>query len=877
MVSHPEVKKRMPPADSGVKSLTDEQRQTLREWILAGGEYRPHWAFVPPQWPVVPTVGDAWARNPIDRFVFEGLRTAGLTPMPEAGKSTLLRRASLTLTGLPPTPDELRAFLADSANDAYEKAVDRLLASPRYGEHQARYWLDAVRYGDTHGLHLDNERLVWPYRDWVVRALNQDLPFDQFAKWQLAGDLLPDPSLDQLVATGYVRMNPTTNEGGAIEAEFLAKNTFDRIDTTSTVFLGLTVACARCHDHKYDPISQRDYFSLYAFFNSTADKPLDDNALLPGPVIEAPTPEQQEKLRDLNTELSRREAAVEFTTASHWVVNGKVEMPTIKEWEISGPYSAANFDVAFATASPAESKPTEATWRSSDFMFGKASSKLVGQENSAAYLRTTLTVTTARELELALQSDDGVRVWLNDVLVHDKKVLRGINDAIDKFLIRLVPGENRILVKVVNAGGEDGLSIQYGDLSAERINAMAAIIAEGKLSQADKDEIRRLYLQYGPETPANLGYRRARASLAVLKASIPKTLIARELKKPRPAHVLKRGEYSMPQEEVSRSVPPALGRLPERAPLNRLGFAAWLMSPEHPLTARVLVNRVWQQHFGTGIVKSSEDFGNQGEWPSHPELLDWMALRIQKDGWSLKALHRLIVTSATFRQSAISDVRRRQVDPENRLISRGPRFRLDAEVIRDQALYVSGLLNERMGGPGFRPPQPPGLWEDIAYPSSNTAKYIEDKDESVYRRSLYMFWKRTSPHPVMLAFDSPMREMCSVRRPVTNTPMQALVTLNEPQFQLAAKNLALRLHKTEGSTADRLHRLYELTVCRPPTTAEIELLQSAWLRYANLYESQAESAAALTGQAKGDGISHLAAWQLIATIMLNSDEFLTQH
>lgn len=871
-VSHAEQRKVMPPTASGVKPLNAAQKEILRQWILQGGQYKAHWAFVPPVKPPLPKVKAKWGTNPIDTFILAELEEGGLEPEPEANRLTLLRRVSLTLTGLPPTTEEIDEFLADKRSDAYDYAVDRLLASPRYGEHQARYWLDAVRYGDTHGLHLDNERLVWPYRDWVVRAFNQDLPYRDFTIWQIAGDLLPNPTLDQMIATGYVRMNPTTAEGGAIEAEFLAKNTFDRVDTTSTVFLGLTVACARCHDHKYDPISQKDYFSLYAYFNSTVDKPLDDNALLPGPVIDAPSPAEQVQLKSMQDEITRREGNVDLSTAMKWVAGAKVEVPVISAWQISGPYIGKDFDDAFATSYAPEKK--EGEWKDIDLQFGKPLT-FGGKSFASTYVRSQFTVSSARELEVALQSDDGVKVWVNGKIAHDKKVLRGLADQVDKFSLKLSPGKNEILIKVVNAGGNDGLQLAYGDVSAERINTMAAIVESGQLDAKGKTELQRLYLEFGPESTSTLAYRSVVSRLKVLMSMIPKTLVAQELAMPRPAHILKRGEYSMPEGKVDRAIPPALGATSQGSQ-NRLTLAKWLASPGNPLTARVFVNRVWQQHFGTGLVKTSEDFGNQGEWPSHPELLDWLAVTFVEGKGSLKSLHRMIVTSNAFKQSAVISEAKRAKDPENRLISRGPRFRLDAEVIRDQALFVSGLLNEKMGGRGFKPPQPPGLWEEIAYPTSNTAKYVEDKGDSIYRRSLYLFWKRTSPHPIMLAFDSPMREMCTVRRPITNTPLQALVTLNEPMFQEAARALAAATFKSSATPEEGVARMFLQTVGRPPTKAEVVILVEAWTKYQTMYAAQPAQAEAIL-KTKGEKLADQAAWVLVATLMLNSDEFLTQH
>lgn len=878
-VSHEDPARRMPPPDMGVKPLTPTQIETLRLWIEQGAEYKAHWAFVPPVSPKLPSVSDQnWVRNDIDRFVLAKLDAEGLKPEPEADKATLLRRASLTLTGLVPTPEEMQAFLQDQDPQAYEKAVDRLMAKPAYGEHVARYWLDAVRYGDTHGLHLDNERLVWPYRDWVVRAMNDDLPYNQFVTWQLAGDLLDHPTTDQMIATGYIRMNPTTAEGGAIEEEFLAKNTFDRVDTTSTVLLGLTMACARCHDHKYDPLKQREYYEMFAFFNSTEDKPLDDNALLPAPAMPAPTPEQESLMTAARGEIASMEDSASLEAAMAWIKKEHQAPPTIGAWELSGPFEAKDFEEAFSGEQSPEKDGGNAAWRAIDLALGRPQENLLGKMNASAYIRATITAPQTRAVDLLVGSDDGVKVWLNGKLIHSNKVLRALGPT-DKVRLNLAQGENQLLIKLVNAGGGDALQVQIGDEVATRMEAV--LTAPAQTPDIER-EARRLFLAFGPESDQAKLYRARTAALGQMAARLPMTLVARELAVPRKAFILKRGEYNLPDAEVGRAVPAVLGQLPAGAPKNRLGLAQWLVNPKHPLTARVIVNRMWQQHFGLGIVRTSEDFGNQGEWPSHPELLDYLATKFVQDGWSMKKLHRLIVTSATFRQRAGASTEKRTRDPENVLLSRGPRFRLDAEVIRDNALYASGLLHDNAGGKGFKPYQPAGLWEAIAYPTSNTSKYMEDKGVQVYGRSLYLFWKRTSPPPAMTAFDAPTREACTVRRSRTNTPMQALVTLNEPMFQESARLLAERSYHAGDDDLSRINALFRFSLSRSATAEEAALLTGALGRYRARYSSDSAAADKLltVGSAPRDALipaPELAAWMLVAQTIINTDEFLTQH
>lgn len=653
----------MPPEDDG-KPLTEAEKDILTRWVKQGGEYASHWAFVPPI-----KRSDAPKNEVIDFYIEKGLK-AHKPPVSfaeEASRDVLARRAALVLTGLPPEPALLEEFLADKSEKAYEQFVDRLLSSPGYGEHQARYWLDAIRYGDTHGLHLDNKRGIYPYRDWVVRAFNENLPIDDFVTWQLAGDLLPNPTITQKIATGYVRMNPTTSEGGAIPAEFQAKNNFDRTETLGTVMLGMTMSCARCHTHKYDPITHREYFSLLAFFNSTAESPLDGNKYDHGPAMKAPA--------------------------------------NPKEWE-------------------------------------------------------------------ALASLDG----------HEEEAMESFTTT---------------------------------------------------------------------------------------------TLIARELPKPRVTRVLQRGEYHSPiGEALQPDVPAVMGSFPEDAPRNRLGLAQWLTADKHPLVTRVLVNRMWQRIFGYGLVRTPEDFGLQGEQATHPELLDWLAVEFREKGWGLKHILRLMVTSQTFKQS--SRFRPDLEDPKNRLYARGPSFRLDAEVIRDIGLWSSGLLDPTMGGEGVKPYQPAGLWKALMHPASNTKDYVRDKGDRLYRRSLYVYWKRTSPHPMMTLFDAPNRESSCVKRSRTSTALQSLALLNETQRIEMARKLAERLVKSSPDDKARLDLLYKLLACRQALPREgkacLALLDTMNSRYAAAPE---EAKALLT---TGDSPANpdlnpveLAAWTQVITTVLASD------
>ena len=624
----------MPPEDAE-KQLTAAERRLLKRWVLQGGGYTEHWAFVPPTRPTPPSQD-----HPIDAFI-ENQFTGDIDFAAEADKPTLARRLALVLTGLPPSPELLQSFLDDGSSNAYEQLVERLLADPRYGEHQARYWLDAVRYGDTHGLHLDNKRGIYPYRDWVVRALNRNQPLDEFIEWQLAGDLLPEPTMEQRIATGYVRMNPTTAEGGVIPAEFQAKNNFDRTETLGTVFLGMTMLCSRCHTHKYDPLEQTEYYRLLAFFNNTAEGPLDGNKYEYGPTLKVPA-----------------------------------NQATWAEW--TQLESARDRLLAKAGAKPGES------------------------------------------------------------------------------LADLAKSEGR-LAKL-------GLQAEAGQLIKQRTDATARFTT---------------------------------------------TLVARDLAKPRKTRLLDRGEYNLPTgEPLQPDVLKAMNPFPEGAPRNRLGLARWLTSREQPVVSRVLVNRIWQRVFGAGLVRTPEDFGLQGQQPTHPELLDWLAVELHDSGWDLKHMLRLMVNSRTFRQG--SALRDGVNDPENKLWARGPHYRLDAEVLRDIALWASGLLDPHMGGEGVKPYQPAGLWKALAHPGSNTKNYVRDNGQRLYRRSLYVYWKRTSPHPMMTLFDAPSRESSCVQRSRTNTPLQALGLLNETQRIEMARMFAERLLKERATDAERLDLLFTL-------------------------------------------------------------------
>lgn len=869
---------RMPPANSGVKPLSPEQIETLKLWIAQGAKFEKHWAFIPPAMPPEPKLKDTkWAKNIVDKFVLAKLEKEGLKPEPEADKETLARRASEVLTGLPPTQKDVLLFLNDKSPTAYEAYVDRLLAKPTYGEHQAKYWLDAIRYADTHGLQLDNERGIFPYRDWVIRAFNQDLPFDQFTTWQLAGDLLPNPTTEQLIATGYVRANLTSNEGGAIEEEFLARNTFDRVETTSTVFLGMTVGCARCHDHKYDPIKQSDYYGLYAFFNSTADRALDGNETFPPPVMKAPTPTQSENLASLNTKLREALEKVDISSAVKHFEAREVVVPQTKDWQISPVYARSSFDEAFDAAEAPE-KPGTIAWKPVKLEIGKDLTGIINKPSASVYVKGVITYPKAVKVNFGVSSDDGVKIWLNGKLIHSHKIGRGLTMGVDEVVGEFKTGDNEMLIKVVNVTNPDGLNLRLVDANEIRIDSALREYHDKKNALP----LAAAFLELGPKSAESGRYATLVKMKSALEAAIPQTLIAKELDKPRQAYILRRGEYLQKGVPVARHIPAALGGLPANEPKNRLGLAHWLTSPKNPLTTRVFVNRVWQQAFGMPLIKTAEDFGTQGEWPMNQALLDALTVTFRNGGLSMKKLNRLIVTSAAFRQSSVISKAKLAKDPENRLISRGPRFRLDSEAIRDKALYSAGILNPVMGGRGFKPYQPDGIWEGASDPASATHFYVRDKDDSIYKRSIYMFWKRTAPPPMMITMDSPLRDTCVVRRSTTNTPLQALTTLNETAFLECARVMAERVMLADPSDTKRLSTAVYLAFGRAAKPQETKILTDALKEYKATYaKSPGEAAKMLKVGDKPQNPklnpADQAAWMIICSTLMNTDEFLTVH
>jgi hypothetical protein len=1018
---------RMPPASLG-KKLTPRQVALLRLWIDQGAKYEGHWAFTPPRRPAVPKVALGPVRNPIDSFVLARLQREGLRPSPEADRTTLIRRVTLDLTGLPPTPAEVDAFLADRSPDAYEKVVDRLLASPRYGERMAVPWLDLARYADTHGYHIDSGREMWRWRQWVIDAFNRNLPYDQFTIEQLAGDLLPNATLEQKIASGFNRNHPINFEGGAIPEEYQVAYIADRIDTTATAWLGLTLRCAQCHDHKFDPFTQKEYYRLYAFFHNVPEEGLDGYKGNAKPFLKLPKPEEQAKLDEATAKVQELEQAQKARAAQTAAARTEWELATVPlldkpdavtaglvahlplEEERAAPQAAQAADgtqsrlsigrgdrsppapaatlasqekaqSASATpdkvanevpsrssrASEASLRPTEnpsasaATFHGKpSYADGKRGRALVLDGDTYADLGTQIGFERDRAFSYGawvypsgeggltvlskMDDDKELRGW--DLFLAGNRPMVHLIHAWPKNVARVQSKSTiqpekwtHLFVTYDGSGKGTGIRIYVNgaladlemthDTLTETIQVDAPIrVGKRSKSAAFKgriDEVRlydrcltpaeveqlagfeavRELLLTAPEkrtteqkeklqkyylTSHDTPYRALAGELAewkkkreTLDGAIPSTMVMEELMKPRETFLLIRGQYDKKGEKVTPGVPGALPILPRGETPTRLTLARWLVNPLHPLTARVAVNRFWQSYFGIGLVKTAEDFGTQGERPSHPELLDWLSTEFIRLKWDVKAMQRLIVTSATYRQSSHATPALLARDPENRLLARAPRLRLAAEFIRDQALLAGGLLVERIGGPSVRPYHPSGLWEEIAFGGDFSAqKYEQDKGEALYRRSMYTFWKRTCPPPSLQTFDAPEREFCIVRRSSTNTPLQALVLMNDPTYVEASRKFAERI-LTEGgrSLPGRLAFAVRTVLARPPTPAETKVLLGVLNGQLAAYRKNPEAAVKLlsVGESPKNAAldtTELAAWATVAGVLLNLDETITR-
>ena len=948
----------MPPPKSH-KRLTAEQKLLLKQWIGKGAKWADHWAFVPPK--------NADGDHNIDTFIHKRLAAAKMKLSPEADRATLIRRVTFDLTGLPPTPDEVRAFLADNKPGAYERVVDRLLASASYGERMTLAWMDLARYGDSSVMHADGPRTMWPWRDWVINAYNGNKPFDQFTIEQLAGDLLPNASLAQKIATGFNRNHASSDEGGAISEELRIDYIVDRVQTTSNVWMGLTMECAQCHDHKFDPVSQREYYQLFAYFNNNADPGMQTRRGNQAPVASFFTPEQtkektaaENSLADANSKLgSRRVEAIKAYAAWHdssrakGITQGSVvpkelvhhfpldetkgkelsELVTGRKAKFSGKLASAqrekgesglkldaknnaifdspdslDFDkpLSFtAWVKVPKKKANGAIFARMDVSKGFRGYDFWLQNNHIGshlihkWPENAVKVVTAAPLKpdvwhhVCVSYDGkgkaaGMTIWVDGKKVKTKVESDGLTATITPTVPLKIGGRSNSSATTCEV---DDLRIYRQVLSKTEVESLGknpadAILAiePDKRTPEQQKKLEEYFLTINDKPYSDLLAARGKVEAQLKKiddAKLTSMIMAdNDAKKKRVTYILNRGAYDSPNKDqpVEAGVPAILPPLPADAPPTRLGLANWLTQAEHPLTARVAMNRYWMMFFGTGLVKTVSDFGSQGEPPSHPELLDWLATDFTANGWNVKRSIRQIVTSQTYRQQSRVTPEIAEHDPQNRLMARGPRFRLQGEFIRDNALAVSGLMVNKVGGPSVKPYQPPGLWNEVAL--SGNVRFVQDKGDKVYRKSMYTYWKRSAPQPAMIAFDAPSREKCVIQRQQTNTPMQALVTLNDPQFVEAARALAERM-MSEGGTdfAGRLDFGYQLLLGRKVRPSEVKVLDSIYQEQVKEFRAQPDKAKIFleVGDSKRneslDQVEH-AAWTVIGNLMLNLDEVL---
>ncbi len=885
-ISSDELGPRMP---KGMTALPPEQIELIKRWINEGAEWPEnaenivHWSFVPPQRPPIPEVKNkAWVRNPIDAFILHRLEQEGLSPSPEAPKEVLIRRVYLDLIGLPPSPEEVEAFLKDKRPDAYERLVDRLLASPHYGEHQARKWLDLARYADTDGLEKDLRRSIWRYRDWVIDAFNRDMPFDQFTIEQLAGDLLPNPTLAQRIATGFHRNTIQNLEGGVDQEEAHLEKLYDRVETTGTVWLGLTLNCARCHDHKYDPIAQKEYFQLLAFFNNSKIYPVGDASVGEEKWLEAqikaPTPEQERELARLERRISelrqrypnpptwqtasvvsvQAEQGTQFEVQSDGTILAKGETPDSDVYHLRLSAPLRRITALKIEALPSEQLPNGGSGRadSGNFVLVGATLRVNGQ---TVPIESAIASFSQDGFDPAtvLQEGNKSNGWAVHPRVkepHELWLILKRPLTLNAPTLQRAPSQaTRALTTMKPRSAEPTLELSLR-FDSERWKKHS--LGHFRISLTDSNAV---------------AVRRAEDALRRYEASLPTTLVMEDnpTDKPLTAVVRIRGMFTNRGETVSAGTPAVLHPFPDDLPRNRLGLAKWLVSPNNPLVARVQVNRMWEMCFGRGIVETSENFGTQGAFPTHPELLDWLAVEFMERGWRLKPIYRLIVTSATYRQSSRVTPELLERDPLNTLYARAPRYRLDAEVIRDNALTIGGLLSRKVGGPSVFPHQPEGVW-NVPY---NADRWVTSEGEDRYRRGLYTFWRRSAPYPSFIAFDANSREVCTARRPRTNTPLQALVLLNDPVYIECAQGLARRMLKAGKGDLERGIRFgFRACTARLPNPAETEHLVRFYHQMVERYRKDLDATRKLTGTDDPT----LAGWVMVAHVLLNLDETISK-
>jgi hypothetical protein len=960
LTSDPDDK--MPPPEAN-RPLTTAQVDTLRRWVDEGARWGKHWAFEavdPVDPPAVKTPG--WTRGPIDQFILARLEQEGLKPSPEADRERLIRRISFDLTGLPPSVAEIDTFLRDTSPDAYEHLVDRLLDSPRYGERMAGDWLDLARYSDTHGYQMDRYRPMWPWRNWVIDSFNRNQPFDQFVTWQLAGDLLRNATKEQRLATAFNRLHLQNEEGGIVEEEFRVAYVVDRVNTFGTAFLGVTFECSRCHDHKYDPISQRDFYQLFSLFQNIDEsgQTVYFGEVMPVPTLLLSTDEQDKKLSDLQRRIRSQAESIAALKSAH--------RPDFEEWlrhrpaqpSVPGLTASYSFDElqdghftnAVAGGKPANAADgpalvpghsgqgvemngdnginfpgaggfTRATPFSLSLWINPATraSRAVVLHKSRAWMDAGsrgyellieeghLSVGLHRmwpgnSIKIRTTNEIPVQQWTHVTVTYDgSSRAAGLHLYLNGLPIPTETIRDGLWRDFTYGGDEPDLTIGYrmrdngfkggkvDDLHVfdRELTPLEAAHESGRddlklalaapldnLTPLQRDQLFDYYVH-----TADSGFSTAYAELTLLRqeqnqlvTSIQDIMVMQEMPQPKRAFILKRGAYDAPADEVFAGTPAALPSLPANAPRNRLGLAQWLTAPENPLFARVTVNRAWQQLFGRGLVETSDNFGTQGSFPSHPDLLDWLAGEFRAKGWNMKALLKEIALSATYRQSSIASPDLLARDPDNHLLARGPARRLGAEMLRDQALAVSGLISEHLGGPSVRPYQPEGLWEV----AMGNPKYDQGHGDDLHRRSLYTFWKRTVPPPTMITFDAAERNVCVVRRQTTSTPLQALALLNDPQIVESARFVAERLLREGGPTLeDRVSYAFRLVTGRRPTTREVGILVQLFKEQHDLYAAEPDMAAKLiaVGETKNNATldpADLAAGTVLAKALLNHDE-----
>ncbi len=877
----------MPPAGSG-KSLNDAERELLKRWIDQGARFEVHWAYRQPIKYEPPQIEGS--KSDIDRFVLARLQQEGLTLSPDADRVTLIRRLYFDLIGLPPKWDAVQEFVNDAAPDAYEKVVDGLLASPHFGERLALYWLDVVRFADSNGYHSDEARLIGPYREYVIQSLNRNKPYDQFIIEQLAGDLLPDATTELQVASGFNMLLQTTSEGGAQAKEYIAKYAADRVRNTSQIFFGSTMGCCECHNHKFDPFTTRDFYSFAAFFADIDQPSIGNPANYPviGDEAKAKLGDFDKSLADLRTLLAASTPELEIAQKEWESTTNEAlkNVPQLGVWSGIGPFKAESFDAAYdmvyvdPAAIDLSQQVADLKWAEAVYEDGKVHS-FENSDNSARYLTRTITVAQASELDLSLGSDDAITVWLNGMKVHDNKTARGAAPDQDKIQLALQAGENRLLLKIVN--GAAGFGFYFNATLPkfpENVVSLLAV-AEADRTQPQKDELAAYFRTLSPLLqPTRDRLAAVEGERKAYEASLPRTMMTRTAA-PREIRLLNRGNWMDESGAVMEpAVPRFLGSVATegRRP-NRLDLARWIVRRDNPLTARTMVNRLWKLYFGQGLATPLDDLGRQGVLPTHPELLDWLAVEFMDSQWDLKHMIRLMVTSSTYRQASNVTDEIRSKDTNNKWYGRQPRMRLEAELVRDNALEISGLLVKQIGGSSVYPYQPAGYWRHLNFPMR---EWPGDSGEDLYRRGIYTWWQRMFMHPSLKAFDAPSREECTVERPRSNIPQQALVLMNDPIYVEASRAFAVRLLTDGGaSDSDRIHLAFRTAVSREASSEELDVLTEVVEQYRTAFraDTNATNEFLTVGNYEAPAAldkTDLAAWTGVARVILNLSETITR-